>query len=127
MSETISSYRDLIVWQQATELADFVYTITEKFPPREHFGLSAQMRKAAVSIPSNIAEGTRHRTAGYLARVIIALGEHAEVETQAIIAARRKFISAEQMRTFEQLTESVGQLAHGLARSLEVRIAASQV
>jgi four helix bundle protein len=125
MPDTITSYRDLVVWKQAMELAEFVYAITEKFPPREHFGLAAQMRKAAVSIPSNIAEGTRHRTAGYLSRVIIALGEHAELETQAILGARRKFIPADQMRAFEQLSESVGQLAHGLARSLEARIASS--
>jgi len=80
----IISYRDLEVWQQAMDLADLVYDLTEKFPARERYGLALQMRKAAVSIPSNIAEGTRHRTAGYLSRVIIALGEHAELETQNI-------------------------------------------
>ena len=80
------------------------------------------MRKAAVSIASNIAEGTRHRTPGYLSRVIIALGEHAELETQALLAHKRALISAGHMSTFEQLSESVGQLAHGLARSLEARL-----
>ena len=85
----IISYRDLEVWQQAMDLADLVYDLTEKFPARERYGLAQQMRKAAVSIPSNIAEGTRHRTAGYLSRVIIALGEHAELETQTILADRR--------------------------------------
>ena len=85
----IISYRDLEVWQQAMDLADLVYDLTEKFPARERYGLAQQMRKAAVSIPSNIAEGTRHRTAGYLSRVIIALGEHAELETQTTLADRR--------------------------------------
>lgn len=59
----ITSYRDLIVWQKAMELANLVYEMTENFPLREQFGLTFQMRKAAVSVPSNIAEGTRHRVA----------------------------------------------------------------
>jgi four helix bundle protein len=71
------------------DLADLVYDLTEEFPARERYGLAQQMRKAAVSIPSNIAEGTRHRTPGYMSRVIIALGEHAELETQTILAVRR--------------------------------------
>ena len=96
------SCRDLEVWRQAMDLADLVYDITERFPTRERYGLALQVRKAAVSIPSNIAGGTRHRTPGYLSRGIIALGEHAELETQDILA--------------------VGRLAHGLERSLEVRL-----
>lgn len=126
MSPEIVSYRDLVVWQRAIELADFVYTLTEEFPARERFGLASQMRKAAVSIASNLAEGTRHRTPGYLSRVVIALGEHAELETQALLARKRALISAGDMSTFEQLSESVGQLAHGLARSLEVRLGKDQ-
>src|SRR6266581_3800723 len=89
---SITSYRDLIVWQKAMELAQLVYDITDRFPPNEHFGLTFQMRKAGVSIPSNIAEGTRHRTAGYLYRVTIALGEHAELETQMLISDRRGYV-----------------------------------
>ena len=103
MSNEIVSYRDLVVWQRAMELAELVYTLTETFPSRERFGLAFQMRKAAVSIASNIAEGTRHRTPGYLSRVIIALGEHAELETQAILAHRRAYISQANMATFERL------------------------
>jgi four helix bundle protein len=126
MPGEIVSYRNLVVWQRAMELADLVYALTEQFPSRERLGLAFQMRKAAVSIASNIAEGTRHRTPGYLSRVIIALGEHAELETQALLASRRRFISMADMATFEQLSESVGQLAHGLARSLEARIESVQ-
>lgn len=59
----IINFRDLEVWQRAIELTDLVYDITAKFPGEERSALGAQMRKAAVSIPSNIAEGTRHRTA----------------------------------------------------------------
>ena len=68
----ILSYRDLTTWQKGVDLADLVYRITEKFPRTERFGLVVQMRKAAVSVPSNVAEGTRHRTPGYVSRVIIA-------------------------------------------------------
>src|SRR5262245_33900531 len=120
MSE-ISSFRDLVAWQVAIELVDFVYDVTDLFPASERFGLIQQMRKAAVSIPSNIAEGSRHRTAGYISRVIISLGEHAELETQAIISERRRFINPVKMSEFESLSARVGQLAHGLLRSLEVR------
>ena len=75
----IVNFRELEVWQRAIELTDLVYDITAKFPDEERYGLSAQMRKAAVSIPSNIAEGTRHRLPGYISRVMISLGEHAEL------------------------------------------------
>ena len=120
MSE-ITSYRDLLAWQVAIDLVDLVYEITNAFPTSERFGLVQQMRRAAVSIPSNIAEGSRHRTAGYINRVVISLGEHAELETQAIIGERRRYISRSKMIEFESLATRVGQLAHGLLRSLETR------
>ncbi len=115
----ITGYRDLLVWQKAIDLVDLVYDITERFPKSELFGLVQQMRKAAVSIPSNVAEGSRHRTAGYINRVRISLGEHAELETQRIISERRRYISREKMKEFNDLSTRVGQLAHGLLRSLE--------
>ena len=74
-----------------------------------------------MSIPSNIAEGSRHKTAGYINRVVISLGEHAELETQAFIGGRRRYISRSKMIEFESLATRVGQLAHGLLRSLETR------
>jgi four helix bundle protein len=119
MAPNITSYRDLIVWQKAMDLAELVYRITDTFPSRERFGLAFQMRKAAVSVLSNIAEGTRHRTPGYIARVVIALGEHAELETQAQLGHRLRYVSSEEMRSFEELSASVGQLAHALVRSLD--------
>ena len=115
----ITSYRDLEAWQAAMDLADLVYRITDKFPESERFGLVFQMRKATVSVPSNIAEGSRHRTPGYISRVIIALGEHAELETQALINERRKYISEPDMTEFNNLSTRVGQVTHGLLRSLE--------
>src|SRR6266511_1608889 len=115
----IISYRDLEAWQAAMELADFVHDMTDRFPRHERFGLVHQMRKACVSVPSNIAEGTRHRTAGYISRIIIALGEHAELETQALISERRRFINEADMKKFNVLSTRVGQVTHGLLRSLE--------
>ncbi|HWF85557.1 MAG TPA: four helix bundle protein [Vicinamibacterales bacterium] len=128
MGPKIISYRDLVVWQQAMDLADLVYRITDKFPAQERFGLVVQMRKAAVSVPSNIAEGSRHRTPGYISRVVIALGEHAEVialgehaelETQVLLGERRRYIDAIDMKRFNALSKQVGELAHALSRSLE--------
>jgi four helix bundle protein len=104
MAKRIKSYRDLIAWQKAIS---------------ERFGLSSQMRKAAVSVPSNIAEGSRHRRPGYISRVIIALGEHAELETQALLSDRRGYIQKADMDTFNALSAEVGELTHGLLRSLE--------
>ena len=119
MGEKIRSFRDLLAWQKAVNLADLVYEITGKFPASERFGLAAQMRKAAVSIPSNIAEGTRHRRPGYISRVVIALGEHAELETQSVIGGRRGYIDELEMQRLVSLSTQVGELTHGLLRSLE--------
>jgi four helix bundle protein len=115
----ITSYRDLEAWQLAMDLADLVYRLTDKFPDSERFGLVFQMRKACVSVPSNIAEGSRHRTPGYISRVIIALGEHAELETQALLSERRRYITESDMAQFNDLSARVGQVTHGLLRSLE--------
>ena len=88
----IQSFRDLIAWQKAMDLADMIYDLTEHFPSREHFGLAYQLRKSAVSIPSNIAEGSRRKTPGYVHHLVIALGSHAELDTQCELATRRRFI-----------------------------------
>src|SRR5258707_421908 len=90
----VTSFRDLVCWQQAMDLAELVYGITEKFPRHERFGLTLHTRKTAVSVPSNIAEGTRRKTPGYIARLIDALAEHAELETQIILADRLHYIRA---------------------------------
>ena|SRR5437016_14105616 len=115
----ITSFRDLVVWQKAMDLADMVYEVTETFPPRERWGLAYQMRKAAVSVPSNIAEGSRRKMPGYVHHVVIALGSHAELDTQCELATRRGFIPVGQKQPLLRLIEDVGKLAHGLLRSLD--------
>ena len=114
----IQSFRDLIAWQKAMDLADMVYDLTEHFPPRELFGLAYPMRKSAVSIPSNIAEGSRRKTPGYVHHLTIALGSHAELDTQCELASRRRFITAENRTRLEDLIAEVGRVTHGLVRSL---------
>src|SRR5436190_2445705 len=118
----ISSYRDLIAWQKAMVLADLVYELTEVFPAREWFGLAHQMRRAGVSIPSNIAEGHRRRSPGYLHHLEIALGSHGELDTQAILAFRRRFIMGVDVVRLETLITEVGMITHGLSRSIEATI-----
>ena len=81
-------------------------------------GLAHQMRKSAVSVPANIAEGTRYRTAGYVHYLVIALGSHAELDTQCELATRRKFISANDQDSLRALIAEVGRIIHGLKHSL---------
>jgi four helix bundle protein len=115
----IQSFRDLIAWQKAMDLADMVYDLTENFPARERFGLAYQMRKSAVSVPSNIAEGSRRKTPGYVNHLLIALGSHAELDTQCELASRRRFIAEKDRIRAEALIAEVGGVTHGLVRSLE--------
>jgi four helix bundle protein len=115
----ILSYRDLECWQLAMDLAELTYRVSRKYPGEERFGLTFHTRKTAVSVPSNIAEGTRRRTPGYVARLIDALAEHAELETQILLADRLHYIAAADMKKVMDLSGSVGRLIHGLLRSLD--------
>jgi four helix bundle protein len=115
----ILSYRSLESWQQAMDLAELTYRITRRYPREELFVLTSHTRKTAISIPSNIAEGTRRQPAAYVARLIDALAEHAELETQRILADRFQYVSGTDMKAFMDLSASVGRLTHGLLRSLD--------
>lgn len=84
----MSDYRGLVVWQKAVDLVVLVYTYTKDFPKEEQFGLTSQMRRAAVSIPSNIAEGSRRRGKDLRQFLVIAYGSASEVETQMEISRR---------------------------------------
>jgi len=92
MNKSIQTYKDLIVWQRAMDLVGAVYELTEKFPKSEIYGLMSQMRRCAVSIPSNIAEGRRRASKkDYRQFLVIAYGSGAELETQIEIAKRLSF------------------------------------
>jgi four helix bundle protein len=116
------SYRDLVVWQRAMQLVTSIYRVTEGFPKTEIFGLSSQIKRAVVSIASNIAEGQgRESRKEFLHHLSIAYGSLTEVETQVQIAVNLSFIdAAEADRLFEQCSE-VGRMLNGLSRSLRSR------
>src|SRR5262245_52079237 len=92
----VRHYSDLIAWQKAMDLVMQIYKITREFPPEERFGLTNQLRRAAVSVPSNIAEGQgRHATRDFLRCLSIAYGSLQEVETQLVIASRLDYLKEE--------------------------------
>ena len=96
---SIRSFKDLEIWQEGIQLADRVYDVTGRFPREEQFGLTSQMRRAAVSVPANIAEGQARRSRNeYRQFLYVGLGSLAELETLGIIAQKRHFISEEQLR-----------------------------
>jgi len=107
MHAEIKSHKDLIVWQKSVELCSIVYKITDAFPQREVYALSSQMRRAAVSIASNIAEGrARHTRKDFSHFLSIAYGSAAELETQLLIATRLSFCSESAYgKTNAQLSE----------------------
>jgi len=108
------------------DLAVLVYRVTRNYPADERYGLTFHTRKTAVSVPTNIAEGTRRPTPGYVARVTDALAEHAELETQMMLGERLQYLSAAEMTAFMELSGSVGRLSHGLLRSLEALLPPEQ-
>ncbi len=119
---TVKDYRDLIVWQKAMNLVEFAYRTTAKFPKEELYGLTSQMRRAAVSIPSNIAEGqARNTTRDFLHFLAIAYGSLKEIETQVLIAERLGYIDDRQCNDLVQSTTEVARLISGLANSLRKR------
>jgi four helix bundle protein len=95
----VKSYQDLIVWQKSMELAFEVYQLSKYFPKDELYGLTNQLRRAVVSIPSNIAEGkSRNSKAEYLHLISIAQGSLAETETQILLAIRLEYITEKQAK-----------------------------
>lgn len=115
----LRDYRDLLPWQKAMDLVETAYRLTAGFPKDEQYGLNIQIRRAAVSIPSNIAEGQgRHTTRDFLNFLSIAIGSLKELETQVMIAERLKYISVQGKTTMLGLTAEVGRLAYALSSSL---------
>jgi four helix bundle protein len=118
MNRTITSYRDLEAWQESMVLAVDCYRVTDSFPKSEQFGLTNQIRRASVSIASNIAEGHSRSRPAYLNHLQIAAGSQAEVETQVELALRLGYIPADVAARLSQQVAVVGKLIHGLMRSL---------
>ncbi len=118
-NKKITSYRDLDVWQRAMDLAVECYRLTATFPTSERFGLVHQMRRAAVSDPSNIAEGHAHSTAGYLHHLAISAGSVNELDTQLELSCRLEFTTARRAELMFDLIGDVGRGLNGLIASLE--------
>jgi four helix bundle protein len=115
-----TSFRDLKVWQEAMLLVEEVYAATTGFPGDERFGLTSQLRRAAVSIASNIGEGARRkRRRAFLHHLDIALGSQGEVEVQIEIARRLKYTTELACADINARIETVGKMLNGLIDSLQ--------
>ena len=115
----IRNYTDLIAWQKAMTLTESVYRTTKTMPREELYGLRSQMRRAAVSIPSNIAEGQGRRTDGeFLHLLSISHGSVRELETQVMLANRLEFLTDDHSRVVLEQCGEVGRLLNGLMNSI---------
>ncbi|HLW84673.1 MAG TPA: four helix bundle protein [Candidatus Sulfotelmatobacter sp.] len=113
------TYSDLEVWQAAMDLAINIYRFTKNFPKEETYGLTSQLRRAAVSVPSNIAEGKGRSSDKDLVHFLgNSRGSLFEIETQATIASRLGYVSSEQGESTARQSARVGQLLNGLIRAL---------
>ncbi|MFO0796845.1 MAG: four helix bundle protein [Gemmataceae bacterium] len=115
----VRSYTELIAWQKAMDLVEIVYRLSDRFPKDERFGLTAQLRRSAVSIPPNVAEGQgRWGTGEFVQFLGIAHGSLCELETQVHIAVRLGVVAVEDAGPAFRLATEVGKLIHGLRKSL---------
>ncbi len=118
-SSTIKDFRDLLVWKKGILLVKSVYKATKKFPQDETFGLVSQLRRAAVSIPSNIAEGQqRNSTSEFRRHISIAMGSLGEVETQIIIAAEIEYLDLSERDSLQRDLSELRRMLCGLQESL---------
>jgi four helix bundle protein len=119
MSEEIRSYRDLIVWQKAVDLCVEAYRLSKKLPKEELYALSDQIRRAAVSVPSNIAEGhARHSRKDFAHFLMIAQGSIAELETQLYLAVRMAMLAESDVDSLMPLSGEVSKMLMSLRTKL---------
>jgi four helix bundle protein len=122
----LQGHKGLVVWKKAMDLVVAVYKITETFPKAETYGLASQLQRAAVSVPSNIAEGHGlKQTQAYARHLAIANGSLTELETQLEIAGRLGYLTAENEAVINQAGE-VGRMLAGLRRSLQSRLSSPE-
>jgi four helix bundle protein len=115
-----SSFRDLEVWQQSMTLVEEIYAVSKRFPSEERFGLTSQLRRSAVSIPSNIGEGARRkRRKAFLNHLDIALGSQGEVDVQLEPAMRLAFCTKADRSVIQQRIDRIGRMLNGLIESLQ--------
>lgn len=120
--QAIKSFRDLAVWHRSIELSVAIYEFTRTFPSDELYGLRSQLRRASVSIPSNIAEGCGRRSTGELIQFIgIARGSTFEVQTQLVIASKLQFGAREGLTECERLSIEVTKMLNAMMNSLKAK------
>lgn len=113
-----NSFRDLVVWQRGMQLTLAVYKLTREFPREELFGLTGQMRRAAFSVPCNIAEGhSRLNTAEFRQFLGIARGSNAELQTQLELSKALGYATSDAIRTAEKLSSEVGKMLYAMINS----------
>ena len=116
----LKNYRDLKVWQKSYRLCLDLYRITRNFPKEERYGMTSQIRRAAVSIPSNIAEGYgRKTTSDYMRSLYIAYGSVCELETQVLLSGDLNYVNKENLQALKDNTKEVERMLKALIKSLE--------
>jgi four helix bundle protein len=122
MTTKPQNYKDLVVWQKGIALAKIIYRLTQSFPSAEKFGLVAQMRRAAVSVPSNLAEGqARHTTGEFIQFISHAEGSVAELDTQLILSCELRFCDHGSATPALELIEELRRMLNVLRRKLVAR------
>jgi four helix bundle protein len=117
--DKVHSYRDLLVWGKGIELTKELYAITKRFPDEERFGLTSQIRRACVSIPSNIAEGqARQSTKEFIKFLYITRGSLAELDTQLFLAREFGYIATDEYDTVLKKIDEIQRMSHRLIESL---------
>ena len=116
----IESFQDLVVWQKSMDLVIECYQLVHRLPPNEQYGLASQMRRAAVSIPANIAEGFgRWHSKEFVHFLLVANGSLKELETHLLIGKRLGFFSPPDLAKPQGLVEEIGRMLAGLRKKLE--------
>src|SRR3954469_8451073 len=119
MQNKTQSYKDLVVWQKGIALAKLIYTVTRKFPAEEKFGLVSQIRRAAVSVPSNIAEGqARHTTGGFIQFISHPEGSVSELDTQLFLSVELGFVTGDLAAPSFALIDELRRMLNSLRRRL---------
>jgi four helix bundle protein len=122
----LKSYKELMVWQKSFQLCKEIYRITKDFPKEEKFGLTSQIRRAAVSVPSNIAEGYgRKTTPEYIRALYVAYGSHCELETQVLLSGELGYIRAEDINGVQEHIAEIERMLKALIKSLERKLSKS--
>jgi len=115
----VKHYKELLVWQKSMQLATIIYQLVKKLPKEELYSLSDQMRRSAVSIPSNIAEGqARNSTKEFLHFLVVARGSKAELETQLLLCVKVGYLTDKDILVAMQMLQEIGKMVYAITQKL---------